>query len=104
MAVLPMQVEVKNQRHPASNVTVVKKGSALVRIYPIKNRGRIYYSVTWFLEGKRQRRSFADENAARREAATVATQLNFGNAQILTLRSTDRASYLAARDREQSSR
>jgi hypothetical protein len=98
MAVLRMHGQIKHRRHPASNVTVVKKGSALVRIYPIKNRGRIYHSVTWFFEGKRQRRSFMDQNVARREAANVAAQLNFGNAQILTLRSTDRASYLAARD------
>jgi integrase len=98
MAILRMHGQVKHRGQPASNVTVVKKGSALVRIYPIKNRGRIYHSVTWFFEGKRQRRSFIDQNVARREAANVAAQLNFGNAQILTLRSTDRASYLAARD------
>lgn len=77
-------------------ITVVKKGSAVVRSYPIKNRGKIHYSVTWFLEGKRHRRSFTDPAAAKQEADLVANKLNRGQAQALTLRATDRESYLTA--------
>ena len=52
--------------------------------------------LTWFVAGKRHRRNFADEQEARREAALTAAKLSIGEAQVLTLTSSDRASYLEA--------
>jgi integrase len=79
-----------------TGVHVVQKGSAVVKIYTFKNRGKTHYSVTWFLEGKRHRKSSNDFAAATKEANDVATLLNRGQAQALTLRATDRESYLTA--------
>jgi hypothetical protein len=97
MAVSPrMSPKRQNQNGNGPGVHVVQKGSAIVKIYPIKNRAKTHHSVTWFLEGKRHRRSFSDIAAAKKEANDVAAQLNRGQAQALTLRATDRESYLTA--------
>jgi integrase len=99
MTVWPMAKQ--NGSSPAGDngfVTTVKKGSSVVRIYPIKNRGKTIFTVTWFIGGKRQRRNFSDATAARREANFIAGKLNMGEAQILTLKATERESYLHAKE------
>ena len=53
--------------------------------------------VTWFVAGKRHRKNFRDEDAARREAALVARRISAGEAQSLALTSTERESYLHAK-------
>ncbi len=78
-------------------VITIKKGSAHVKIYPTSNRGKPLFMVTWFVAGKRHRRNFADEAAARKEATLVATKLNAGETQVLMLTSGDRESYLEAK-------
>ena len=69
----------------------------LVKICPTSNRGKPLFMVTWFVAGKRRRRNFAGEAAARKEAALVATKLNAGEKQVLMLTSGDRESHLDAK-------
>ena len=99
MAVKGMKSSSDGPRDPASidGVITIKKGSALVKIYPTSNRGKPLFMVTWFVAGKRHRRNFADESAARKEATLVATKLNAGETQVLMLTSSDRESYLGAK-------
>ncbi len=78
-------------------IITVKKGSALVKIYPTLNRGKQLFMVTWFVAGRRHRRNFAGEAEARKEANLVATKLSAGEAQVLMLTSSDRESYLEAK-------
>jgi len=77
-----------------SEVIIVKRSSAIVKIYPVQNRGKQLFMVTWFVAGKRHRRNFKNEADARREAVLVASKLSSGDAQILTLKASDRGSYL----------
>ena len=85
-------------RSPSEDgVITVKKGSARVKIYPVLNRGKQLFMVTWFVAGRRHRRNFADEAEARKEATLVATKLSAGEAQVLMLTSGDRESYLEAK-------
>ncbi len=99
MAVDGMKSSTHEPRHLASgeDVITIKKGSALVKIYPTSNRGKPLFMVTWFMAGKHHRRNFADEAAARKEATLVATKLNAGETQVLMLTSGDWESYLEAK-------
>lgn len=80
-----------------SKVIEIRKSSTTVKIYPVQNRGETLFMVTWFVAGKRHRKNFRDEEAARREAALVARKMSAGEAQVLTLTSTERESYLHAK-------
>ncbi len=80
-----------------SKVIEIRKSSTTVKIYPVQNRGETLFMVTWFVAGKRHRKNFRDEEAARREAALVANKMSAGQAQVLSLTSTERESYLHAK-------
>ncbi len=80
-----------------SKVIEIRKSSTTVKIYPVQNRGETLFMVTWFVAGKRHRKNFRDEEAARREAALVANRMSAGEAQVLMLTSTERESYLHAK-------
>lgn len=80
-----------------SKVIEIRKSSTTVKIYPVQNRGETLFMVTWFVAGKRHRKNFRDEVAARREAALVANKMSAGQSQVLLLTSTERESYLHAK-------
>lgn len=89
----------KNSTGPGRKSTVIeiRKSSTTVKIYPVQNRGEVLFMVTWFVAGKRHRKNFRDEEAARREAALVARRMSAGEALSLALTSTERESYLHAK-------
>ncbi len=76
---------------------IVKRGSAVVRIYYTPSKGCDSFTLSYWHGGTRKRPTFSDFAQAKREAEKVATQLTSGDLDVLTLTSADRASYLRAR-------
>jgi integrase len=76
---------------------LVKKGSATVKIYEVKNRDRKNYTVSYLTAvNGRVRKTFADLETAKREAEAVALNLAHGDLQGLKLTGTERQSYVEA--------
>jgi len=63
--------------------------------------GKTYaeFTVVWSQAGRRERRFFADLDAAKAEAALVVTRFDNGQLDVLNLSGTDRETYLEARRR-----
>ncbi len=85
-----------------SKPRVVRRGSVAVKIYEAHNRSAdtdyVQFVVAWRdADGRRRLRNFSDEAQARTEAELTATKLAVGGADVLTLTSSDRTQYLAAR-------
>ena len=75
----------------------VKSGSAVVKIYPIQNRGRTLYTVTHYpVAGQRRRQNFTDLAEAKAEAYRLAADLQNGEIEVLKLSNKDRSTYLHA--------
>src|SRR4051794_16643588 len=75
----------------------VKAGSAVVKIYPITNRGRTLYTVTHYpVAGMRKRQNFADLAEAKIEASRLAASLQSGEISLLKLSNHDHSAYLHA--------
>ena len=66
----------------------------MVRIYKTPTRQFDSFTLSYYVDGKRQRRLLADLNEAKAEADRVATQLTKGDLQALTLTNAERTSYL----------
>ena len=75
----------------------IKRGSVRIKIYKTPTRGWDAYTVVHYQDGKRVRTLFADLEKARTEADMVANRLGNVEADVLTLSSRDRASYLHVR-------
>lgn len=79
---------------------IVQVGNVQVKIYRRRRiiRGAAYtaYSVADYSSGKRQFITLADEKAARSRANEIAARLANREGDVLTLTSSDRASYLRA--------
>src|SRR2546426_3638768 len=91
----------RNTEPGNSQPTVIKRGSVTVKIYtgsrvvqgaeyPLSTTS--YYDV----DGRRVRKTFADESEAKVEAELIAAKLSRGQGEVLTLTSTDRDQYLQA--------
>lgn len=80
-----------------SKAIEIRRGFATVKIYPVQNRDKSLFMITWFVAGRRQRKNVSDEAAARKEAASVAEKLNRGQQQALERTGADRESYVVAR-------
>ena len=85
-----------------SKPRVVRRGSVAVKIYRVSNRsgGANYeqFVVAWRdADGRRRLRKFSDEALAQTEAELTASKLAAGESEVLTLTSSDRTQYLAAR-------
>ena len=85
-----------------SKPRVVRRGSVAVKIYEVNNRSGdtdyLQFVVAWRdADGQRRLRKFSDETEARTEAELTATKLAAGEGDVLTLTSSDRTQYLAAR-------
>ena len=71
----------------------VQDGFANVKIYQcINNKNYLTYMVTWWAEGKRNRRAIADLTEAKREARRIARDLADGRAAMVSI-STKELSY-----------
>lgn len=80
-----------------SEPIVVKAGSAVVKIYPIINRGRTLYTVTHYpVTGQRKRQNFADLAEAKAEAYRLAASLQDGEIAVLKLSNRDHSAYVHA--------
>ena len=72
-------------------------GSAVVKIYPILNRGRRLYTVTHYpTTGQRVRQNFADLAVAKAEAYRLAASLQSGDIAVLKLSNQDHSAYVHA--------
>lgn len=56
----------------------VKRGSVRVKIYRVTNKQRTSFTVSWFGEGRRQLKMFADLEQAQEEARSKALSLSRG--------------------------
>ncbi len=86
------------KRHsPEQFPLIVKKGHSTVKIYRVKNRNRTDYTVAWLTASRpRQRKTFADLEIAKREAANIADNLNKGDLEALKLTGGDKQIYTEA--------
>ena len=75
---------------------VVKRGHTTVKIYLTPTKGCESFTVVHYLGEKRQRKTFADLEAAVTEAEVIATKLSAGELDVLTLTSADRSAYVRA--------
>ncbi len=76
---------------------LVKRGSAVVKIYYTPTKGCESFTLSYWLDGKRKRPAFSNFAEAKSAAERIALQLTSGDLDVLTLTSSDRASYLRAR-------
>jgi integrase len=74
----------------------VKKGSALVKIYRVKNRQTVNYTVTHTGPTGRVLRQFAYLDVAKREAANIAQTLAIGDIEALKLTGREKQIYVEA--------
>lgn len=64
----------------------IQDGFANVKIYQcVNNKNYLTYMVTWWAEGKRQRRAIADLSEAKREARRIARDLADGRASMVAV-------------------
>jgi hypothetical protein len=75
-----------------------KFGSAVVPIYRLGSGGRIRFMLSFYLEGKRQRRSFTSLEAAKKEAQLAAQRIQGGRQEMNDLRPHDREAYRTVTD------
>ncbi len=69
----------------------------MVRVYPIINRGRMLYTVTYYpAPGLRKRQNFADLAEAKAEAYRLAANLQKGEISVLKLSNRDYSAYVHA--------
>lgn len=87
----------RHENLPRKFPHVVKVGSAAATIYHGKTRGYDLFTVSHVpLQGGRIRKTFSSFEAARSEAQEVAGSIARGEARALSLKSPERASYVAA--------
>ena len=81
------------KRRQGKPVASVKFGSAVVPIYRLASAGRTRFILSFYLEGRRERRSFTDLGAAKKEAQLVAQRIQGGRQEMNDLRPHDREAY-----------
>ena len=78
----------------------VKVGSAVVKIYrgEVKHNRKKYdlFTLAYYQNGKRQRRTFGDFDDAKKAANEIATKISHGRVNVKELTGADRESYIAA--------
>lgn len=77
---------------------IIKSGSAVAKVYQVKNRTRSIYSLVYYAQGGRQIRQFTKLGDAMAEGETVTEAINNGRAQVLELSGAERESFMNARD------
>lgn len=74
----------------------VKRGSVIVKIYKVENKGRPSFTVSYFADGRRIQKMFADFDEARQEAEAKALAISKGEVDVLHLSRADALSYVHA--------
>ena len=74
----------------------VKAGSVIVKIYRVENKGRDSFTVSYFADGRRKQKMFADFEEAHAEAKSKAISMSKGELDVLHLASADRLAYVHA--------
>lgn len=74
----------------------IKSGSVTIKIYECLNKGYKSYSVSFFSEGKRKLKAFADLAEAKREAKKLAQDLSRGDLEATKLTGAARLAYVHA--------
>jgi integrase len=81
---------------------VIKVGSAVVKIYSgkVKMKRRKYdaFTVSFYQDGKRQRKTFGSLDDAKKAAQEIATRIAHGRVNVEELTGLDRERYVAAID------
>ena len=84
------------RKRPGRKVVRVKFGSAHVPIYQGSVRGGTRFTVSFYQNGRRIRRTFDSLAKATEEARTAAMKIQQGLAEVADMRVADRQNYLAA--------
>jgi hypothetical protein len=74
----------------------VKSGSAAVPVYRTETNGRVRYTLSFYREGRRERKVFTDLEEARKEALFVAQRIQAGMQHVTDLKPHERDSFKAA--------
>jgi integrase len=82
----------KKRKH-GKPVASVKFGSAVVPIYQLASASRKRFILSFYMEGKRERRSFTNLETAKKEAQLVAQRIQGGRQEMNDLRPHDREAY-----------
>ena len=77
-------------------ITTVRYGSTAIPIYAGKVKGITRYTVAFYLNERRARRTFGSLEKAKKEARLVAQQIQIGSQQANDLRPHERETYLAS--------
>src|SRR5262245_39385656 len=76
----------------------VQAGSVIVKIYKVENKGRGSFTVSYFADGRRRLKMFADIDEAYAEAKSKARSLSKGELDVLRLGNAERLAYVHAVD------
>ena len=74
----------------------VQSGSVIVKIYKVENKGRDSFTVSYFADGKRKLKMFANFDEAHADAKSKAISLSKGELDVLHLDNADRMAYTHA--------
>lgn len=91
-----MTTSVRPRRDRGKPVAVVKQGSAAVPIYRGECRGCVRFTVAFYRNGSRERRTFGTLDAAKDEARRIALNIQRGMSSDNDLRPQDRENFRAA--------
>src|ERR1051325_11164079 len=76
----------------------VKRGSVTVKIYRTPTKGYDSFTVQFYQDAVRKRRTFSDLGEAKTEAETIAAALASSEVGLVRLTSADSAAYLRAKE------
>ncbi len=74
----------------------VKAGSAVVPIYQTESKGRVRYTLSFYRDGRRERKVFNTLEDAKKEALFVAQRIQVGMQHVTDLKPHERDSFKAA--------
>jgi len=79
------------------NPVIVSNDQHEIKIYATESHGRALYQISFYRGGKRERRSFADLNEAKREARIIPREIARDSIQAENLTANEIESYTIAR-------
>ena len=74
----------------------VKAGSAVVPIYRTESKGRVRFTLSFYRDGRRERKVFTNLDAAKKEALFVAQRIQVGMQHVTDLKPHERDHFKAA--------
>lgn len=85
-------------RLPKSFPHTVEDGSVAVKIYRNMNRGRVLYTLSYWVKGQRKRQAFAEYADAKKAADAALRDMNAGRADALELTNEQRNAFFRANE------